>query len=328
MLKAYIARDGGLAAAAPDTLAADIRSAFWIDVVNPSAEDDKRLLAQLGIDIPTREEMREIEPSSRLYEQGGGLYMTALVTWNVDNEPENTPVAFVVTQQHLVTVRFADPQPFRSFELSTTRQPRLVSASDVGFASLMEVIVDRAADLLERCGAELDAVSADIFHAKQNLAATGRREQPRDLEAIVQRIGRQYSLASKVRESLVSLGRTVAFFHRAASGWMQPETENRLKTVERDLRALAEHDTYLSQKTNFLLDATLGLINNDQNRIIKIFSVVSVVFLPPTLVASIYGMNFDTMPELHWHLGYPWALAAMFLSAVLPYWYFKRRGWL
>ena len=328
MLNAYIARNGGLTAAAPGALAADVFSALWIDVVNPSPDDDKRLLAQLGIDIPTRDEMQEIEPSSRLYEQDGGIYMTALVTWNVEEEPTNTAVAFVVTPNQLVTVRFAEPQPFRSFATRVARQPRLITSSDVGFVTLMEIIVDRAADLLERCGGELDMVSADIFREKERAASRFHREKPRDLEVILQRVGRQYNLASKVRESLVSLGRAVAFFHRAAGGWIQPETDNRLRTVERDLRALAEHDTYLSQKTNFLLDATLGLINNDQNRIIKIFSVVSVVFLPPTLVASIYGMNFKLMPELQWDLGYPWALTLMFLSAVLPYWYFKRRGWL
>jgi magnesium transporter len=225
-------------------------------------------------------------------------------------------------------VRYAEPQPFRSFAARCARQPRQVATSDVGFVSLMEIIVDRAADLLERCDAELDSVSAEIFREKERAAGRHRREHPMDLEAVLQRIGRQYHLASKVRESLVSLGRAVAFFHRAASAWLQPETDNRLRTIERDLRALAEHDTYLSQKTSFLLDATLGLINNDQNRIIKIFSVVAVIFLPPTLVASIYGMNFKILPELQWDLGYPWALTLMLLSAVLPYWYFKRRGWL
>jgi magnesium transporter len=326
MLNAYMTREASAGSAT--AVNADALSALWIDVVDPSPDDDKRLLAQLGIDIPTRDEMQEIEPSSRLYEQDGGIYMTALVTWDVENEPKNTPVAFVVTRDKLVTVRFAQPQPFRSFAARVARAPRQIATSDAAFTSLMEIIVDRAADLLERCGAELDAVSADIFRAKERRASRPRREEPRDLEEVLRRIGRQYNLASKVRESLVSLGRAVAFFHRAAGTWGQLETGNRLRTVERDLRALAEHDTYLSQKTNFLLDATLGLINNDQNRIIKIFSVVSVVFLPPTLVASIYGMNFKIIPELSWSLGYPWALALMLLSAVLPYWYFKRRGWL
>jgi magnesium transporter len=326
MINSYISRNGGPAATAEDAGAEDILSAVWIDVVDPTPDEDKRLHA-LGIDIPTRDEMEEIEPSSRLYEQDGAVYMTALVTWNVDEEPKNTPVAFVLTPQRLVTVRFADPLPFRNFAARCMRQPQPGLSSDAAFVNLMEIVVDRAADLLERCGAELDVVSTEIFR-EARLATGLPRDKTRDLGAVLQRVGRQYNLASRVRESLVSLGRAVAFFHSMASGWVLADSAARLRTVERDLRALAEHDTYLSQKTNFLLDATLGLINNDQNRIIKIVSVAAVVFLPPTLVASIYGMNFDLMPELHWTVGYPWALVLMGLSAVLPYLYFKHRGWL
>ena len=325
MLHTYAARNGKLSDATANAVPED---AVWVDVIDPTVDEDKRLLAQLGIDIPTRDEMLEIEPSSRLYEENGGLYMTALVTWKADQEPQNTPVAFVVTPKLMVTVRFADPRPFTSFQQRCIKQPRQMATSDTAFVSLMEVIVDRAADLLERSGAELDAVSSEIFRARANPIGRRPRIPPVDLEEALQRIGRQYHLASMVRESFVSLGRVVAFFRQAASGWMQEDIAARLRTVDRDLRALAEHDTYLSQKTNFMLDATMGLINNDQNKIIKIFSVVAVIFLPPTLVASIYGMNFNLMPELHWHLGYPWALLLMVASAVLPYWYFKRQGWL
>jgi magnesium transporter len=328
MLHAYGIRNSGFFEAPTNGGNLDLSGAVWIDVVGPTPDEDKRILAGLGIDIPTREEMGEIEPSSRLYEEAGALYMTALVTWNIETEPQNTPVAFVVTPKHLVTVRFAEPQPFRSFAARCAKQPRQVLTSDTAFVTLMEVVVDRAADLLERSGADLDAVSGEIFRVAGADAVTRRRAYHGDLESVVQRIGRQYDLASKVRESLVSLGRVAAFFRQAAESWMLEEVSARLRAVERDLRALAEHDSYLSQKTNFLLDATLGLINNEQNKIIKIFSVVAVIFLPPTLVASIYGMNFQIIPELKWIFGYPWSLALMVLSAVLPYLYFKRRGWL
>src|SRR5262245_17864096 len=247
MMYAYGIRDGGLSTATGSSAEGELPQSVWIDVINPTPDEDKRLLRRLGIDIPTQEEMKEIEPSSRLYEEGGALYMTALLTWNADQEPQNTPVAFVITPQHLVTVRYAEPQPFRSFIARCTKQPRQINSSVLGFIGLTEVIVDRAADLLERCGAELDAVSAEIFRK----APTGKgqvRIRPRDdLESVVRRIGRQYDLASKVRESLVSLGRAVAFFRAAASAWIKDEdSDARVRTVERDLRALAEHDTYLS----------------------------------------------------------------------------------
>jgi Mg2+ and Co2+ transporters len=328
MMYAYGIRDGGLFTAAGSSAEGELPQAVWIDVIDPTPDEDKRLLRRLGVDIPTQEEMKEIEPSSRLYEEGGALYMTALLTWNADQDPQNTPVAFVITPQHLVTVRYAEPQPFRSFIARCTKQPKQITSSTLGFIGLTEVIVDRAADLLERCGAELDAVSAAIFREAPSSKGRHRMRSSEELETVVRRIGRQYDLASKVRESLVSLGRAMAFFRAAASAWIKDDdADARLRAVERDLRALAEHDTYLSQKTNFLLDATLGLINNDQNKVIKIFSVVAVIFLPPTLVASIYGMNFG-IPELKWSFGYPWSLALMIVSALAPYWYFKRRGWL
>jgi magnesium transporter len=328
MIYAYGIRNGELFTATGPAAEGELPQAVWIDVVNPTPDDDKRLLGRLGIDIPTQDEMKEIEPSSRLYEEGGALYMTALLTWNAEKDPQNTPVAFVITPKHLVTVRYEEPQPFRSFISRCTKQPKQITSSTFAFVGFMEVIVDRAADLLERCGAELDAVSADIFRQAPSTKAGVHLRASADLEGVIRRIGRQYDLASKVRESLVSLGRAVAFFRHAASAWMEGDADARIKTVERDIRALAEHDTYLSQKTNFLLDATLGLISNDQNKVIKIFSVVAVIFLPPTLVASIYGMNFKLMPELAWPLGYPISLALMILSAILPYLYFKKRGWL
>jgi magnesium transporter len=315
--------------AANDAVGGEVRPAAgpaWIDLLNPTPEQDRELLARLGIDIPTRAEMEEIESSSRTYEEGGVAYMTALVVCRTDaGEPGNTPVSFVLTPSHLVTVRFADLSPFRAFARRCRRQPRNAETSAAAFAGLMELIVDRTADVLERADADLAAVSAELFRDR---AGRGRRQPARDLDDLVERVGRQHDLLSKVRESLLTLQRVLAFARQAAGGWMPSEAKARLKTAERDLRSLVEHDGHLSQKASFLLDATLGLISNQQNRIIKIFSVVAVVFMPPTLVASIYGMNFEHMPELAQRWGYPVSLALMMLSAITPYLYFKRRGWL
>jgi magnesium transporter len=308
--------------------------AVWIDLVEPTPEEDKQVEGWLGTSIPTREEMQEVEESSRLYQENGAVYMTALVVWRADaNEPINTPISFILTAQHLVTVRYADPQPFRTFLARCAKQPETVTASDSAFIALLDAIVDRAADLLERVGADLESVSGHIFR-RENAGGRRRRRfarrRPADLQAIILRIGEDHDLATKVRESLLSLDRLLIFFSEAGEAVLQRGKGLRahLKTLSRDIRSLNEHAAYLEAKETFLLDAALGLINIQQNAIIKIVSVMAVIFMPPTLVASIYGMNFDFMPELKWEHGYPFALLLMVASAVMPYLFFKLRKWL
>jgi magnesium transporter len=306
-------------------------TAVWIDLLNPTPEQDREVLARLGVDIPTREEMEEIESSSRVYEQDGVAYMTALVISRADTDaPSNTPVSFVLTPTHLITVRFADLTAFRSFAARCTRQPKNAEGSAAAFAGLIEAIVDRTADVLERADAELAAISAEVFRAKATPAGKehARHRTPQDLDELVERIGRHHDMVSTVRESLLTLQRVVTFARQVTDAWIPENARAKLKIAERDVHSLIEHDGHLTQKVAFLLDATLGLISNQQNKIIKIFSVVAVVFLPPTLVASIYGMNFDHMPELDWLVGYPFALVLMVASAVAPYLYFKHKGWL
>lgn len=184
---------------------------------------------------------------------------------------------------------------------------------------------DRMADALERVGVEIDAVSRDVFRTKARQAAS--TASSRDLRATLEQIGRNGDLLTKLRESLVSINRLLTY-HSTMEVADKKAAKARAKTLHRDVIALSDQSTFLSQKINFMLDATLGLINLEQNQIIKIFSVAAVIFLPPTLVASIYGMNFEQMPELKWVFGYPLAIAFMISSAVLPYLRFKRRGWL
>ena len=308
--------------------------AVWIDLVEPTPEEDRQVEAWLGVSIPTREEMQEVEESSRLYQENGAVYMTALVVWRADiNEPVNTPITFILTPQHLVTVRYADPHPFRTFLARCTKQPETVMASDSAFVALLDAIVDRSADLLERVGADLEAISSQVFRRENTGERRGRRlvrRRPADLQAIILRIGEDHDLATKVRESLLSLNRLLIFFTEAGEAVMQrgKGLRGHLKTISRDIRSLNEHAAYLEAKETFLLDAALGLINIQQNAIIKIFSVMAVIFMPPTLVASIYGMNFEFMPELKWEHGYPFAILLMIAAAVLPYLYFKWRKWL
>jgi magnesium transporter len=191
---------------------------------------------------------------------------------------------------------------------------------------LIEAIIDRLAQLLETTGDEIDQISREVFRNKTKNVT----RKARDLQEIIERIGKKGDILTLARESLVSIAR-LSSFHQTSDGADPKSTRElrqELKVLQRDAAALSDHAAFLNSKINFLLDATLGLINLEQNQIIKIFSVAAVVFLPPTLVASVYGMNFDAMPELHIPFGYPLALLLMVISAILPYLFFKRRGWL
>ncbi|MET0657026.1 MAG: CorA family divalent cation transporter, partial [Steroidobacteraceae bacterium] len=216
-----------------------------------------------------------------------------------------------------------DTKPFRNFATYCERNGGGLQNGPAVLAGLIEASIQRIADVLERVGADLDAMSGTIFHR-----TTGNAPASRDLRALMERIGFSGELDSKARESLVSLGRLLMFVQQSQLPELSEELRGRLRSSNRDVQALSDYATFLASKVTFLLEATLGLINIEQNNIIKIFSVVAVMFLPPTLVASVYGMNFHHMPELDWHVGYPFALFVMFLSAAVPFWWFKRKGWL
>ncbi|MDX1606979.1 MAG: magnesium transporter CorA family protein, partial [Candidatus Competibacterales bacterium] len=270
---------------------------------------------------PTREEMEEIEVSSRLYQEDGALFMTAMILSRADtDDPRSTAVTFILSDARLVTLRHDEPRSFRLFAARAQRYQSDMRRGELVLTGLLEAIVDRTADILERVGSDLDAVSREVF-------APPRRG--RDFHESLRRIGRIGDLGSKVQESLISIARLLTFYNQTLdTGKGSKELRGRIKTLSRDVQSLTDHASFLSSKISFLLDATLGMINIEQNAIIKIFSVVAVIFLPPTLVASIYGMNFALMPELGWRFGYPWALGLMVVSAILPFWFFKRRGWL
>ena len=294
----------------------------WLDLLQPTGAEETAVERVLGVEVPTREEMKEIEASSRLYREDDALFMTATLVTNADTEtPESSAVTFILAGERLVTVRYADPLPFRAFATYALRHPSACSDGDAVFTGLLEAIIDRTADILEAVGAELDRMSREVFSRSGG-------ETSRDFQNLITRIGRAGDLTSKARESLVSIGRLLAFAIQGSQARGRKGGGARLKTIGRDIASLSDHASFLNNKVNFLLDATLGMLNIEQNAIIKIFSVAAVAFLPPTLIASIYGMNFADMPELGWPFGYPLALGLMVVSAILPYWYFKRRGWL
>ncbi|MEP6809596.1 MAG: magnesium transporter CorA family protein [Chthoniobacterales bacterium] len=316
--------------------------AVWIDLFEPTPEEEEALEAALGINIPTRAEMQEIELSSRLYEKDGWLFMTATVLTKADtSNPASSAVTFVLSADKLVTLRYADPAPFSAFRARREANFARYQTNQQFLAGLVDAIIERIADILEGVGTNLDAISLRIFepervpneasHLDLNRSAHGRsrKARQRNFVEVLRRIGAASDLVSRARESLVSFSRLVTFFREVRKEAGGPrESLAHWKTVSADLSSLSDHATFLSSKIGFLLDATMGMINNEQNAIIKILSVAALVFLPPTLVAGIYGMNFQFIPELKWVHGYPWALVVMVISAVLPYLFFRRKGWL
>ena len=296
---------------------------LWADLFEPTVEEEKAVESLLTVDVPTRDEMKEIETSNRLYEEGNAVYMTATVGSKLDSEmPESSAITFILANDRLITNRYADPTPVKRFMQYVERSPAACTSSATLLAGLLESFVERIADLLERVQGELDAVSHTIFGRGHGQPTSA------DLQAMIRKIGANGDLVSKARESLVSFQRLLMYVQQATTVALSQDQRGRYKSTLRDVQSLSDHAGFLANKIQFLLDAVLGLINLEQNNIIKIFSVAAVMFLPPTLVASVYGMNFHRMPELDKAWGYPLALVLMVVSAVVPYLYFRRRGWL
>lgn len=290
--------------------------ALWLDLLAPTRDEEHAIEAALGLELPTREEMAEIEPSSRLYQAGGSTFMTAtLLARREDDTRADAPVTFVLAKGVLITIRYDE---LRAFQLFAERAQALgVASGSSCLFNLLDAVVERLADLLEHTGANVEAVSAAIFG----------RPKGAQFEALLTDLARAQSLTSMTRNSLVSLARLFSFAALAPEIAADPECQAHLKSLQRDGQSLTEHAGFQSSHIAFLLDAALGLINIEQNGIIKFFSVAAVILMPPTLVASVYGMNFHNMPELGFRYGYPMALSLMAISAILPVLWFKRRGW-
>ena len=328
MLRLFVRNNDHLEVAACDLAGIPARpeGAAWYDLLNPTPEEQRFVGESLGIDLPTREEMQDIEPSARLYKEAGAEFMTITAMTKLDtDEPVKIPVTFVLRENILITVRYSDPKPFKLYAMRAAKPGGITLGGGEGvMIGLIEAVIDRLAQVLENTSDEIDLISHEVFRTRG-----GDKQKPQDLQSVIESIGRKGELLTMARESLLSIIRLTSFHQVGGEGKKATAPVRlELKTLQRDATALADHAAYLSSKVNFLLDATLGLINLEQNQIIKIFTVASVAFLPPTLVASIYGMNFNIMPELQWEFGYPLAIMIMIFSAILPFAYFKRRGWL
>lgn len=323
MLTTYAADKDRLRPADDDLLNAP--NVVWVDLFNPTPEEESTVSKTLGVNVPSREDMEEIEQSSRLYVEDNVAFMTATLPSATEGDDlQLSPVTFLLTRNSLVTIRFHAPRPFKSVPVHANRGA--IKCVDGAFVlvALLEAQIDRLADVLERANGDCGQISRVVF---QKPGAQPRRSS--DLQRILESIGRKGDLTSNIVECLMSLERLFGFLADVGERYTSDTgLLARIHTLGHDCNSLIDYANSLTQKIGFLLDATLGLINIEQSAITKIFSVAAVVFLPPTLIASIYGMNFKNMPELQWPFGYLIALLLMAASALLPFWYFKRRGWL
>lgn len=303
------------------------KGALWIDMFDPDEATRQMVESVTGLHVPTRDELSEIESSSRLSRIGDALYLSMPgLTRAEGGEARTSPVGFVLAPDRLLTIRFSHLPAFETYASRCLLPGNTDRTSISLLLGLYEALIDRIADVLEREGEELDTVSRRIFRP-----ADGRRIRPRraetELRALLRSLGRVGDLVSKIRETLLGLGRIIPFV-LANTPWITPDQKTRFKTLRADITSLADYDGYLAGKVQFLLEATLGFIGIEQNNIIRVLTVVSVVGVPPTFFASMWGMNYKSMPELDWAWGYPMALTVIILSAVLPLVWFRIRGWL
>jgi magnesium transporter len=326
MLRAYgPGCDGSLVEAKGENRIPD--GATWIDLEEPTKDEEALVERCIHLNVPTQSELAEIEPSSRLFERNGALYMTVSVLYGVqEGQPGTTPIAFVLSDDRLVTVRYATPKPVRAFMDHVRREPDLARDAPTVLVRMLDAIIDRLADEIEDLSSDIEKISAHIFQHQGD----ERRIPAARLTALLTRIGRAHSLLNKIRYSAVSTMRMLSFLSSSAPMHADSNKEVRrhLASLNTDASSLGEHSSFLSDNLQFLLDASLGLISTEQNAAMKLFSWAALIFLPPTLIAGIFGMNFKYMPELDWHWGYPASMAAIVASAVLPILYLKRRGWI
>jgi magnesium transporter len=294
---------------------ASVASAIWLDLVEPEEADRERLLRELGQELATRPELEDIEATARFFEDEDGLHIHTFFFYN-EETAGNSTVAFTVRDGRLFTLRERELPAFRLYRMRARKQLLIDGNVFEVLLDLFETKIEQLADTIEDVYSDLEALSRVILDGKQD----------EEFQRSLAQLAEQEDLGWKVRLCLMDTQRAINFLLRKVhlpAGQIEQARE-----ILRDVESLLPHNESLFQKVNFLMQAAMGFINIEQNRIIKIFSVIAVVFLPPTLVASAYGMNFHRMPELSWAYGYPMSVGMMLLAGIAPYVYFKRKRWL
>lgn len=297
----------------PEDLHQVLAISGWIDVLDPSEAEREQLEQYLRTELPESDDVEEIEASARYFIDGAGIHVHSLFLGMTEGRHTTVTVAFILQQDRLISLREEDSPDFRLLRMRARRGQVEADNPREFLISIFEQKVENLADTLEDIHRELEEVSQLVLEEAEG-----------NLEAAIGELARLENSNGKVRLCLMDTQRSISFLQKhQRSG--QSETA---REIMRDVETLMSHTTFLFDKINFLMDAAQGFINIEQNQVIKIFSIAAVVFLPPTMVASIYGMNFDLFPEIHWRFGYAWALILMVVSGIAPYIYFKRKGWL
>jgi magnesium transporter len=298
---------------------------LWVDLWNPTREEIAKACTDYGLNIPPREQLEEIEFSSRLQYEDGIFTISVPVTPHTKGQDDVTsPLGFVLTADILVTVRFAQLHTFEGIAARVKRRQR--SAPDV-FLVIVEALVDYGADRLEELRSEATAISSRIFHKGMETTQRNIKKTNRMLRTTLVEIGDMGERLSHIRETLLVLQRAMPYVNEHGDSWMEAPVKARLKMAVSDVQSLNDYEVHLTDKIQFLLDAALGFISTEQNDLFKVLTIASVVGIPPTFVASMYGMNFKYMPELSWPHGYAYGLSLIVLSIVIPVGWFKWRGW-
>ena len=301
--------------------------AVWLDLVNPTEAERDAAARLTDVRVPTREDVAEIESSSRLYTEHGVLYFSMPYSYlGPDGRSQIVPVGFVLSDHHLLTLRFAVLPAFDTFAERFAASGEMNSSQ--AFVGLAEAIVDRVADVLEKVAAELDRLSKATFLSDDGARHQNARRTDERLRSILNAIGRCGDTLGNLRDSVLALGRIATYAQQTRDEWVPVELKTRLATLKQDISSLNDYDQQLNAKVSFLLDAVLGFINIEQNNGVKVLTIASVVGIPPTFVVGLYGMNFKNMPELDWHYGYQFGWAMILLSIVVPLVWFRIKGWL
>ncbi|PWV58846.1 magnesium/cobalt transporter CorA [Plasticicumulans acidivorans] len=320
MLIAFVIRDGRLEQTPLSLDEGEIGSEqmgqiVWVDLSEPTEEERAWVERQFGLELPEYREMNDIEPSARLYEDEDGLHLHSYFLSDLEEQSRNITVAFDILGGRLFTLHEDDLSTFRLFRLRARRQVGLVKDVTDIIVGLFEAKVEHLADTLEQIYSDLEHVSHQVL-----------TEADPDMEDVLSELAEQEDLNGKARLILLDTRRSLSFLLRY--GFAGSARGEDIREILRDVESLTSHTGFLFDKVNFLMDAAMGFINIEQNKIVKIFSIAAVVFMPPTLVASMYGMNFHHMPELDWTYGYPIAIGLMILAGIAPYVFFKKKGWL
>jgi magnesium transporter len=298
----------------------------WIDLLDPTPDEAAEVAAQWGIHIPSRNSLQEVESSSRTRAEGSVLYMSMpLAMEDASAGFAPLPLGFILSPERLVTIRYSEVHAFPNVIAQAAADPHMSAAAV--FVAIIDGMVDYSADMLENASGSLAAVSASTFGRSGATATSHSRRVSQALRESLKSVGTAGDHLSRIRQSLLGLQRIVGFVSEMAAAWLLPEAKTHLKSAQQDLTSLVDFDAHLFGKTQFLLDAILGFINTEQNEIFRVLTIASVVGIPPTLLASMYGMNFHNMPELAWRWGYAYGLVLIAISTLLPILWFKRRGW-